>query len=151
MSFCILGIFSFAVSGVDGAVYQTISEGIFGGALFLLLGFIYERYADLEIASYGGLAARMPNLATLFVISSLSLIGLPIAERLCRRVSHPQRQLPGHRRLGFRGHRGRHPERGVHAVVIQRVFYGSKSAMVTERSTPDMGFREASRCGRWRF
>jgi len=76
LSFCILGIFGFAVSGLDGAVYQTLNEGITVGALLILLGFMYERYGTYEIAAYGGLAKRMPRLATLFVVTSLSLVGL---------------------------------------------------------------------------
>src|SRR6185437_1467350 len=78
LSFCILGIFCFAVSGLDGAIYQILNEGITVGSLLLLLGFMYERYGTYEIASYGGLTKRMPNLATLFVLTSLSLIGLPL-------------------------------------------------------------------------
>jgi NADH-quinone oxidoreductase subunit M len=78
LSFCILGIFCFAVSGLDGAIYQILNEGISVGALLLLLGFMYERYGTYEIASYGGLAKRMPHLATLFVVTSLSLVGLPL-------------------------------------------------------------------------
>ena len=61
LSFCILGIFCFAVSGLDGAIYQILNEGISGGALLLLLGFMYERYGTYEIAAYGGLAKRLPT------------------------------------------------------------------------------------------
>jgi NADH-quinone oxidoreductase subunit M len=48
------------------------------GALFLLLGMLYDRYATSEINAYGGLAARLPRTATFFVIASLAMIGLPI-------------------------------------------------------------------------
>ena len=44
---------------------------------------MYERYGTYEIASYGGLAKHMPRLATLFVITSLALVGLPLAQRIC--------------------------------------------------------------------
>ena len=58
LSFCTLGIFSFAVAGVDGRVYQILSHEISGSALLVLFGFLYERYGTYDIASYGGLAPR---------------------------------------------------------------------------------------------
>src|SRR5271163_4122879 len=67
LSFCILGIFGFAVSGLDGAVYQTLSHEVSGSALLVLLGILYERFGTYDIASYGGLSAKMPRYATLFV------------------------------------------------------------------------------------
>jgi NADH-quinone oxidoreductase subunit M len=81
---------------VDGAVYQTINEGVSAGALFLLLGFMYERYQTYEIASYGGLAKRMPRLATLFVITSLSLIGLPLLNGFVGEFLILSGSFPGH-------------------------------------------------------
>ena len=55
-----------------------MSHEISGSALLVLFGFLYERFGTYDIASYGGLAAKMPRYATLFVITTLSLIGLPI-------------------------------------------------------------------------
>jgi NADH-quinone oxidoreductase subunit M len=74
----VLGIFSFTVAGVDGAVYQMLNHGISTGALFILCGFIYERRHTYEIAEYGGLATPMPIYATFFLIITLSSIGLPL-------------------------------------------------------------------------
>ena len=83
LSFCILGIFGFAVSGLDGALYQTLNEGITVGALLILLGFMYERYGTYEIAAYGGLAKQMPQPGHL-VCHHLARAGRPsAAERLC--------------------------------------------------------------------
>ena len=74
----VLGIFSFTMAGVDGAVYQMLNHGISTGALFILCGFIYERRHTYEIAEYGGLATPMPVYATFFLVITLSSIGLPL-------------------------------------------------------------------------
>jgi NADH-quinone oxidoreductase subunit M len=78
LGFVVLGIFSFTQMGLDGAVYQMLSHGISTGALFLLVGFLYERRHSLEISAYGGVATAAPWLATLFLITTLASIGLPM-------------------------------------------------------------------------
>jgi len=77
MGFIVLGIFSFTELGMQGAVYQMLNHGVSTGALFLFVGFIYERRHTRAISEFGGLATPMPLYATLFVIASLSSIGLP--------------------------------------------------------------------------
>ena len=77
MGFVVLGLFSFTEMGMQGALYQMLSHGVSTGALFLFVGFIYERRHTRQISDFGGLAAPMPWFATLFVIASLSSIGLP--------------------------------------------------------------------------
>ena len=78
LSFITLGIFTFTIAGLDGGIYQILNHGISGGALFLLLGFLYERYGTYDMRDLGGLAARLPWMITLYVITTLSLIGLPM-------------------------------------------------------------------------
>jgi NADH-quinone oxidoreductase subunit M len=77
LGFVVLGIFSFTQQGLDGAVYQMLAHGISTGALFMLVGFMYERRHSLEIAAYGGVATLAPKLATVFLITTLASIGLP--------------------------------------------------------------------------
>src|SRR5688500_9169246 len=77
MGFIVLGIFSFNVQGVEGAVMQMLNHGVSTGALFLLVGIIYERRHTRMIDQFGGLAHRMPVFAGLFLIVALSSIGLP--------------------------------------------------------------------------
>jgi len=77
MGFVILGMFSFTEWGMQGAVYQMLNHGVSTGALFLLVGYIYERRHTRAISDFGGLANVMPVYATLFVITSMSSIGLP--------------------------------------------------------------------------
>jgi len=77
MGFVVLGLFSFTEVGMQGALYQMLNHGVSTGALFLFVGFIYERRHTRMISDFGGLATPMPWFSTLFVIASLSSIGLP--------------------------------------------------------------------------
>ena len=78
LGFVVLGIFSFTQQGLDGAVYQMLNHGISTGALFMLVGYLYERRHSLEIADYGGVATPAPWLSTVFLITTLASIGLPL-------------------------------------------------------------------------
>jgi NADH-quinone oxidoreductase subunit M len=78
VSFIILGIFTFTVAGLDGGVFQLLNESLIGAALFVLLGLLYERYGTYDMRDYGGLAAKHPWMVTLFVITSLAAVGLPM-------------------------------------------------------------------------
>jgi NADH-quinone oxidoreductase subunit M len=77
MGFVVLGLFSFTETGMQGALYQMLNHGVSTGALFLFVGFIYERRHTRLISEFGGLATPMPWFSTLFVIASLSSVGLP--------------------------------------------------------------------------
>ncbi len=77
MGFVILGMFSFTELGMQGALYQMLNHGVSTGALFLLVGFIYERRHTRQISDFGGLSNVMPIYATIFVITAMSSIGLP--------------------------------------------------------------------------
>ena len=77
MGFVVLGLFSFTEQGMQGALYQMLNHGVSTGALFLFVGMIYERRHTRQISEFGGLARPMPWFSTLFVIASLSSIGLP--------------------------------------------------------------------------
>ncbi|HKG60857.1 MAG TPA: NADH-quinone oxidoreductase subunit M [Pyrinomonadaceae bacterium] len=77
MGFVVLGLFSFTEFGMQGALYQMLNHGVSTGALFLFVGFIYERRHTRLISEFGGLAKPMPWFSTLFVFASLSSIGLP--------------------------------------------------------------------------
>jgi len=77
MGFVVLGLFSFTELGMQGSLYQMLNHGVSTGALFLFVGFIYERRHTRMISEFGGLATPMPWFSTLFVIASLSSVGLP--------------------------------------------------------------------------
>jgi NADH-quinone oxidoreductase subunit M len=78
LSLITLGIYGLTFTGWDGAVYQLLNHGVIDGALFILLGVLETRYATTQIASFGGIAGKLPQTATLFVIASLAMIGLPM-------------------------------------------------------------------------
>ncbi|MGA3095622.1 MAG: NADH-quinone oxidoreductase subunit M [Bryobacteraceae bacterium] len=78
LGFVVLGIFSFTQLGLDGAVYQMLNHGISTGALFAIVGLLYERRHSLEIADYGGVASAAPWLSTAFLVTTLASIGLPL-------------------------------------------------------------------------
>ncbi|MGQ0813978.1 MAG: complex I subunit 4 family protein [Gemmatimonadota bacterium] len=77
MGFVVLGIFAFTLQGVQGAMMVMLSHGLSTGALFLLLGMLYERRHSRAIADFGGLASVAPLFGTVFVITALASIGLP--------------------------------------------------------------------------
>jgi NADH-quinone oxidoreductase subunit M len=78
LGFVVLGIFSFTQMGVDGAVYQMLNHGVSTGALFMLLGMIYDRRHTYDMKEYGGLATPMPVYATFFTFIMLSSVGLTL-------------------------------------------------------------------------
>jgi len=78
LGFVVLGIFAMNFQGLEGAIYQMLNHGISTGALFLLVGMIYERRHTRLIEEYGGLATPLPVFSTFFMIVTLSSIGLPL-------------------------------------------------------------------------
>ncbi|HWZ96373.1 MAG TPA: NADH-quinone oxidoreductase subunit M [Candidatus Dormibacteraeota bacterium] len=78
LGFVVLGIFTFGTIGIQGAIYQMLAHGISTGALFLLVGMLYDRRHTFEISEYGGLATPMPRLSAFFLFAALSSLGLPI-------------------------------------------------------------------------
>ncbi len=77
LGFVMLGIFALNLQGMAGGMIQMINHGISTGALFLIVGFIYERRHTRLISEFGGLATKMPIFATIFLIITFSSIGLP--------------------------------------------------------------------------
>ena len=77
LGFVMLGMFALNVQGVSGAILQMINHGLSTGALFLLIGMVYEQTHTREIKVYGGLWKVMPIFGTIMLIASLSSMGLP--------------------------------------------------------------------------
>ena len=77
MGFVTMGIFSFTQQGIEGAIMQMISHGIISSALFICVGFIYDRLHTKKIADLGGIASKMPNFAMLAMIFTMGSVGLP--------------------------------------------------------------------------
>jgi NADH-quinone oxidoreductase subunit M len=77
MGFVTMGIFSGNLQGEQGALFQMLSHGVISGALFLCVGVVYDRMHTREIAFYGGLVARMPVYAAVFMLFTMGNVGLP--------------------------------------------------------------------------
>jgi NADH-quinone oxidoreductase subunit M len=78
MGFCTLGIFALTPLGLTGSIIQQINHGISTGALFLIVGVLYERRHTRLISEFGGLATPMPNFAAVYLIVTLSSLGMPL-------------------------------------------------------------------------
>lgn len=77
MGFVVLGIFALNVTSASAGVVQMVNHGLSTGALFLLIGFLYERRHTREIAAFGGLAKQTPVFAGLFLVVAMSSLALP--------------------------------------------------------------------------
>lgn len=77
MGFVTIGLFSFNMIGVQGAMFQMISHGVVSAALFLCVGVLYDRMHTRMIAAYGGVTNIMPRFAVFFMIMMLGSVGLP--------------------------------------------------------------------------
>ncbi len=142
LSFCTLGIFSFAIAGIDGSVYQILSHEISGSALLVLLGILYERFGTYDIASYGGLAAKMPRYATVFLITTFSLIGLPILNGFVGEFLILSSSFGAHSGWAAAATIGVILSAAYMLWMVQRVFYGPTSSLVAGKGAPDMLLRE---------
>ena len=88
-----LGLFALNHHGVQGGILQMINHGLSTGALFLLVGMIYERRHTRMIADFGGLSKQMPIFAVFFMIVTLFINWLTRFERICRGVYDFTRRL----------------------------------------------------------
>ena len=77
MGYVTMGIFAANQQGLDGAIFQMVSHGFVAGALFLIVGVVYDRMHTREIDAYGGLVNRMPAYALIFMFFTLANVGLP--------------------------------------------------------------------------
>jgi NADH-quinone oxidoreductase subunit M len=77
LGFCMLGMFALNVEGITGSFLQIINHGLSTGALFLLVGMVYERYHTREIAQLGGIASKLPLISAAMVFTCLASMGLP--------------------------------------------------------------------------
>jgi NADH-quinone oxidoreductase subunit M len=143
LSLIVLAIYGLTLAGWSGAVFQILSHGVVDGALFLLLGALEIRYATSVIASYGGLAAKMPRAATYFVIATLAMIGLPMLSGfigefviLSNTFAFVSRGAAVAAALGvILG-------AAYMLSLVQRLFYGPENALIASRPSTDLRFGE---------
>jgi NADH-quinone oxidoreductase subunit M len=140
LSLITLGIYGLTFTGSDGAVFQILSHGVVDGALFLLLGALYDRYATSQIVSYGGLAARVPQTATLFVITALAMIGLPMLSGFVGEFLILSSTFTGvSRGWAIAAALGVILGAAYMLWLVQRLFYGPPSEMALSKPGVDLG------------
>jgi NADH-quinone oxidoreductase subunit M len=146
VSFVVLGIFTFTVLGLDGGVFQVLNESIIGAALFILLGLLYERYGTYDMRDYGGLASKHPWMVTMFVITTLAAVGLPMLNGFVGEfliLSGSMQSLAGHHvTWTVVATTGVIFSAGYMLWMIQRVFYGSFGLRSEEVTGWDLTARE---------
>jgi NADH-quinone oxidoreductase subunit M len=141
LGFVVLGIFSFTQQGLDGAVYIMLAHGISTGALFAIVGLLYERRHSLAIKDFGGVATAAPWLSTAFLVTTFASIGLPT---LCNFVGEFL-VLQGSAIANFTwtifAALGVILSACYMLWMYQRVFYGEVNEEVRHHM-PDLNFRE---------
>ena len=143
LSLITLGIYGFTFTGSAGAVYQILSHGVVDGALFLLLGFLYDRYATSQIADYGGVAAKLPRTAALFVIASLAMIGLPMLNNFVGEFLILSSTFIGvSRGWAIAASLGVILGAAYMLWLVQRIFYGPEGGLTKSKAADDLHFRE---------
>lgn len=138
-----LGIYGLTVTGHNGAVYQILSQGIIEGAIFVLLGVLDTRYGTSQIATYGGVASKLPCTATFFVITTLAMVGLPILNGFVGEFMILSSTFNG-------VSRGWAIAATVTVILgsaymlwlVQRLFYGAESQMTATKPVEDLRFPE---------
>jgi NADH-quinone oxidoreductase subunit M len=139
----VLGIYGFTFIGSSGAVFQILSHEVVDAALFVLLGALYDRYATSQINTYGGMAARLPSTATLFVLTTLAMIGLPILSGFVGEFLILSSTFGGvSRGWTIAATLGVILSAAYMLWLVQRLFYGPQSEMIASGHTSDLQFRE---------
>ena len=143
LSLITLGIYGMTISGWDGAVYQILNHEAIDAALFVLLGALEFRYATSQIASYGGLANKIPRMATLFVVTSLAMIGLPMLNGFVGEFLILSSTFGGvSRGLAVVATLGVILGAAYMLWLVQRLFYGPESALSKSTSAQDLHIGE---------
>jgi NADH-quinone oxidoreductase subunit M len=146
LGFVMLGMMAITAEGLTGSVYQMLNHGVSTGGLFLLVGMLYERRHTRLISEYGGLAKQVPWIATVFLVVTLSSIGLPgtngfVGEFLILSGTWLSRlQSPGW--FAALGATGVVLGAVYMLVLMQKVFFG-KNTNPENHHLPDFSLREA--------
>ena len=118
LGFVMLGLAALNTQGVEGSIYQMLNHGLSTGALFLVVGVIYERRHTRLISEFGGLWQQLPVYAAIFLIVMLSSVGLPGLNGFVGEFLILLGAFEAHRVGGDRRHQRRPARRRVHAVDV---------------------------------
>jgi NADH-quinone oxidoreductase subunit M len=141
LGFCTLGIFALTPHGLSGSILQQINHGISTGALFLIVGILYERRHTRLISEFGGLSTPMPNFAAIYLIISLSSLGMPLLNGFIGEFTILRGVFEVSKSWAAWGVIGIILGAAYLLWLYQRVMFGSVSNPANER-LPDLNARE---------
>ncbi len=141
LGFCTLGIFALTPNGLSGSVLQQINHGISTGALFLIVGVLYERRHTRLISEFGGLATPMPNFAAIYLIISLSSLGMPLLNGFIGEFTILQGAFQVSKAWAAWGSLGVVLGAAYLLWLYQRVMFGPVTQFANEE-LPDLNLRE---------
>ena len=141
LAFCTLGIFALTPQGLSGSVLQQINHGISTGALFLIVGVIYERRHTRMISDFGGLATPMPNYAAIYLIITLSSLGMPVLNGFIGEFTILQGAFVVNKAWAAWGALGIVLGAAYLLWLYQRVMFGQVTHEVN-KTLPDLNLRE---------
>src|SRR5713226_6513490 len=141
LGFCTLGIFALTPHGLSGSVLQQINHGISTGALFLIVGVLYERRHTRLISEFGGLATPMPNFAAIYLIISLSSLGMPLLNGFIGEFTILQGAFQVSKAWAAWGSLGVVLGAAYLLWLYQRVMFGPVTQFANEE-LPDLNLRE---------
>jgi NADH-quinone oxidoreductase subunit M len=143
LSLIVLGIYGLTYTGSDGAIYQILNHETIDAALFVLFGALELRYATSQIAAYGGLARKLPQTATLFVFTSLAMIGLPLLSSFIGEFLILSSTFAGvSRGWAVAATLGVILSAAYMLWLVQRLFYGPESDLAKSKPAVDLRFGE---------
>jgi NADH-quinone oxidoreductase subunit M len=144
MGYVMIGLFVFNVYGATGSLYQMLNHGVSTGALFLLVGMIYERTHSREIEKYGGLATAMPIYAIIFVIVTMSSIAVPMTNGFIGEFFILLGTFTANPTIAIIAVSGVVLGAVYMLWMVKRVFYGPAGELVTDKHHPlhDLSLRE---------
>jgi NADH-quinone oxidoreductase subunit M len=149
MGFCLLGLFALNAAGITGGLLQMVNHGLSTGALFAMVGMLYERYHTRDIEAYGGMARRYPVLAFFLGVVAFSSIGLPGLNGFTGEVLSVMGMFANNRLYASLGLTGIILGAWYTLWLVQRTFFGRLREPVLEghgaHATPgDLNIREVA-------
>ena len=147
MGFCLLGLFALNAVGITGGLLQMVNHGLSTGALFAIVGMLYERYHTRDIGAYGGMARRFPVMAFCLGVVAFSSIGLPGLNGFTGEVLSVMGMFANNRLYASLGLTGIILGAWYMLWLVQRTFFGRLREPVLEghgvHAAPgDLNFRE---------
>jgi len=142
MGYVVIGMFALNAYGVTGSIYQMLNHGISTGALFILVGMIYDRTHTRKIADYGGLAKAMPIFTIAFIIITMSSIAVPGTNGFIGEFLILMGTFLSDKAMGVAAVVGVVLGAAYMLWMVKKVFFGEAGKVVKETKLEDLNTRE---------